>query len=429
MKDLNALNCTTCGASLPALAGHRAKALICSYCGSVMDRHDGYKVLAQYRDMPRPDGPFTLGDEGEVMGVRHMVVGIVGVESRIEGGMYYWTNYQLYTPTHGYSWITWNDGHLTHSRKVRDGADHSINNFHPKAPLMAMGRNFLMFERYVAVVNYIEGELTWVPKLGDRTGVIDGIDPPYGFAMADNGDELETEIQTYLDRDTILASFGISGEDLPRPHGVHPIQPFEPGYLHASMAKAAKVFFPIAAVLALGLTVFGGGGVVAQETIRNPAQGGELSFEASSGGLMAIELQANLSNQWTWYDMVLVHQESGEEVEFGNGLSYYSGYSGGESWSEGSQSATLRFIPPQPGLWTLRLKNPPLDTSDPTLTAADARQYAANTGVRVAVRQNVFVSRYFWILAVITGLIAGSLWLRKMMFEGKRWGGGEDDYD
>jgi len=426
MSDLNALNCTTCGASLPALAGHRSKALICSYCGSVMDRHDGYKVLAQYRDMPRPDGPFTLGDEGEVMGIRQTVVGIVGVESRIEGGMYYWTNYQLYSPTHGYSWMTWNDGHLTHSRKVRDGADHSTNIFHPKMPFSAMGRQFQMFERYTAVVNYIEGELTWVPKIGDKTGVVDGIDPPYGFAMADNGEELETEMQTYLDRDAVLKSFGISGEALPAAHGVHPIQPFEPGALHVSMAKAAKVFFPIAAVLALGLTIFGGGGVVAQETIRNPAQGGALTFEAGSG-LMAINLETNLSNQWTWYDLALTHEESGEEIEFGNGLSYYSGFEGGESWTEGSQSATMRFKPTQPGTWTLSLTNPPLDTSDPTLTASDARQYAANSGVRVEVRQNVFVSRYFWILALVTGLIAGSMFLRKMMFEGKRWGGEDDD--
>ena len=183
--ELKAINCTTCGAALPALAGHRAKALVCSYCGSVMDRHDGYKVLAQYRDMPRPHGPFSIGMTGELFGIEHTVVGIVGVRSYIEGEVYRWTNYQMYAPTHGYSWVTWNEGHLVHSRKVRSQTELDPSwGFVPRSEFGAGGRTFKMFEEYQAEITYIEGELTWVPKLGDTVGAVDGIDPPYGFSMA-----------------------------------------------------------------------------------------------------------------------------------------------------------------------------------------------------------------------------------------------------
>jgi len=419
-EALKAINCTTCGSPLPA------KALVCSYCGSVMDRHDSYKVLAQYRDMPRPDGPFALGDEGEILGVHQTIVGIVGVKTVIDREAYFWTNYQLYAPTHGYSWMTWNDGHLTHSRKVRDGTDHTQSTFLPKNEFSAMGRSFKMFESYDAIIDYIEGELTWVPKIGDRVKVIDGIAPPHGFSLAMNDEEIETELQTYLNRKEVIESFGYH-DDLPSPSGVHAIQPFEPGAMHTSASSAAKYFLPIAAVGALGLMLFGGGSTIAQTRIPNTAAGGALSFEASNTSrLMSIEMSAPLRNQWSWYDMTLVHDESGEEVEFGSGLQYYSGYSGGESWSEGSQDATMRFKPPKTGKYTLRIANAPLDKN---ISRRDRQQFAADVPLTIQVRENVFVSRYFWMLTIVLGLIFGSMKMREWLFEGARWGGGDDDDD
>lgn len=414
---LKAINCTTCGAALPALAGHKAKALICSYCGSVMDRHDGYKVLAQYRDMPRPAGPFSLGMTGEVFGVEHTVVGIVGVRSVIEGEVYRWTNYQIYAPTHGYSWITWNDGHLTHSRKVRMATNLDPSwGFVPRSEFIAGDRSFKMFETYQAQISYIEGELTWVPKLGDTVGAVDGIAPPYGFSMSVTGEEVEYELQTYLDREQTLAAFGVE-DTLPSKGGVHAIQPFEPGKMHVALAKAAKAFLPVAGLAALAALMFGGGGTVARATIQNPAQGAEISFEApSTNRLMAIELEAPLSNNWGFYEMTLVHDESGEEVaEFGKELSYYSGYEGGESWSEGSRSATLRFRPPQTGAYTLKL--------------AEAQESPAKQPLSVEVRKNVFVARWFMILTILFLVLWGSLKLREWAFEAARWGGGEDEDD
>jgi len=427
-ENLKAMNCTTCGGTLPALAGHKAKALVCSYCGSVMDRHDGYKVLAQYRDMQRPSGPFRLGMEGEVLGVPQTIVGIVGVDTRIYGEVYSWTNYQLYSPTHGYSWMTWNNGHLTHSRRVRDVNDHEGTLLAHKGEIGAMGRSFKMFEEYTASIFYIEGELTWVPRIGDEVGVIEGIDPPFGFSMNRTSEELETEMQTYLNRDEILESFGVA-EAQPSPTGIHAIQPFEPGPLHVAASSAAKMFLPLSALAALALLIFGGGSTVAEAILKNPAKGGEVSFDApSTNRLMAIELKSNLSNQWAAYDMTLVHDESGEEVEFGSGMQYYSGYSGGESWSEGSRTATMRFKPPLTGKYTLRIASAKLDPNEP-LTKSDRKQFAPNKPLRVEVRQNVFVMRYFLILAILLGLIYASMWIRSAMFESARWGGGEDDDD
>lgn len=414
---LAAINCVTCGSPLPALAGHRAKALICNYCGSVMDKHDDYRLLAQYRDMTRPEGPFEIGQRGELFGVEHIIVGIIGVEAVIEGGLYEWTNYQLYAPTHGYSWMTWNDGHLTHTRRTRDIPDHDISRgFALKAAFSAGGRSYRMFERYDARTTYIEGELTWVPRLGDVSYAVEAIDPPYGFALVKSDREQEYEKSIYLDRDETLAAFGVE-TDLPRPSGVHAIQPFIAGRFHEGLAKVARYFIPIAGVIAFGVLLFGQGGTVATSRIDNPARGGSLAFELTdTKRLTEIRIETPVRNAWAWYDLSLVNDETDEVIaEFDAGVEYYEGYEDGESWSEGSTSAVLRFRPPVAGNYSLYFDG--------------IEKGSANLPVNVTIREGVMLARYPLGLLAFCALMALSLWLRQQSFERRRWGDGDDGED
>ncbi len=411
---LAAINCTSCGSPLPALAGHRSKTLICSYCGAVMDRHDGYRLLARYRDMDRPDGPFRIGMNGEVMGVEQTIVGIVGVDAVIEGYRYDWTNYQLYSPTHGYSWLTWADGHITHSRKTRDMPE-SSGSFAYKAPIAAAGRAFQMFEQYAARITYLEGELTWVPSLGDQTQVIETIDPPHGYSIVMGDNETEFEFGTYLDRAETLAAFGIE-DSFPRAYTVHAIQPFLPGSLHMALSKVGSIFAIVALVIGLAFLAIGNGQKITETVIVDTDAGGSVMFPLNRPSRLAeVRLTANVVNSWSWYDMELVHEDSDETVaEFDGGLEYYEGYDSDGRWTEGSQTATFRFKPPAAGAYRL------------TITTGDPQ--SARLPVKVEVRENVMLSRYLFGLAIFFTLCWLSLWLRSRAFEAKRWGDdGEDD--
>ena len=410
---LAAINCTACGSPLPALAGHRAKALVCSYCGAVMDRHDEYRLLTRYRDMDRPEGPFQIGMTGEIMGVEQTIVGIVGVSATIEGGHYGWTNYQLYSPTHGYSWMTWSDGHVTHSRKTRDMPE-TGGNFAYRAPLAAAGRTFQMFEQYVARISYLEGELTWVPALGDQTQVIEAIDPPYGYSVVIGGSETEFEFGTYLDRPATLAAFGVE-DSFPRAYTVHAIQPFLPGSFHTALSRAGKVFAPVALVLGLAFLAIGTGQKITETVIPDTDKGGSLVFPLDRPNRLAeLRLTTNVINSWSWYDMELVHEESDETVaEFDGGIEYYEGHDSDGRWTEGSQTATFRFKPPAAGAYRL------------TITTGDPQ--SARLPVRVEVRENVMLSRYLFGLALFFALCWLSLWFRNRAFEAKRWGDDDED--
>jgi len=412
---LAAINCTSCGSPLPALAGHRAKALVCNYCGAVMDRHDDYRLLARYRDMPRPEGPFAIGMTGEVLGAEQTVVGIVGIRARIEGADYGWTNYQIYSPTHGYSWLTWSDGHLTHSRKTRDMPE-AGGRFAYKAPLAAAGRTFLMYEQYVARIVYLEGELTWVPNLGDETTVIEAIDPPHAYSVALGGRETEFEFTTYLDRAETLAAFGVD-DTFPRTWTVHGAQPFVVGPLQRAFSSAGKVFAPLTLVLALGFTVVGAGRQITESLVVDPVRGGSVVFPLNRPDRLAqVTLTANVVNSWTWYDMELTNEETDETVaEFDGGIEYYQGYDSDGSWSEGSQTATFRFHPPAAGPYRLTIAN-----GDPQ---------SAVLPVKVEVRENVMLSRYLFGLAAFFAACWLSLWFREKRFEAKRWGDDDDEDD
>lgn len=62
---------------------------------------------------------------------------------------------------------------------------------------------------------------------------------------------------------------------------------------------------------------------------------------------LSFELSAPVQNSWLSLDINLVNAKTGDEYALDQGVEYYSGYEGGESWSEGSQTSTeyLSSIP------------------------------------------------------------------------------------
>ena len=68
--------------------------------------------------------------------------------------------------------------------------------------------------------------------------------------------------------------------------------------------------------------------------------------------LLRLNLQSDINNAWAWFD-VTVLKDKQELFSLGKEISYYSGYEGGEHWSEGTQSARAYFKLPDAGSYTL----------------------------------------------------------------------------
>lgn len=396
-SDLKAINCTSCGGSLSVLGGHKVKTVTCGYCGALMDRHDGLKVLEQYRNMRRPYGPLKLGVTGTLRGVEHTVIGIVGMETEDWDETYRWTDYQLYSPTHGYSWLTWNDGHAIHSRKLRGDLPTMTGRIRAEK-FETAGQTFRFFERHTAKITYLEGELTWQARLGDETRVNEAIAPPFGLATAGSDAEIEHELQTYIDSDEFASAFSLDGGP-PLPGGIHPIQPFK-APIHREIARIAGVFVALCAAITLYLANNSDGTVVA--TGETAVETGTLSLQFDTpraDTLTHFDIAPTVRHdQAAYFNVVLTNTDSSWSKDFRLQVSKYG---------RGHKIATRL---PEAGKHEMNVEHTPYYKDDPI-----------GPPVRITVLQGAkSASPLFWLTFAFV-LIGLSYFARRTWFSMKRW--------
>ena len=416
-KQLRSINCTQCGAPLELRGGHRVESINCGYCGSVLDAKDEYKVLKKYT-AEKAQLLLPLGSSGKIKDVEFIVIGVVKYSSYDS----IWYEYALYSPTHGYAWIEYEAGHFIFSRRVRDLPSQRITTVE-KSTFTARHMKFKVFDSYTAKIDYVEGELTWVAQRGDKIQLIDAICPPYIYTQEKREKELEYVLGEYIPAQQIYTAFKLKGKP-EKPSEIHGAQPHEPGTLFPAMNKAAKILLPLNIVLLLLVALFGSGSLVvnAMLTSDDYLQGAKkIPFSVKDPDkLLELDLNIPLDNAWTWCDIEVLNQ--GEPLfSMSKQISYYSGYEGGESWSEGSQSANAYFKVPEAGDYELHIFGE--GGTGEYGTAPQGRNLS------VKVREGVIVSRYFLIMAILMLIALLLLPLSRGHFEAKRWGDYEDDDD
>jgi hypothetical protein len=123
---------------------------------------------------------------------------------------------------------------------------------------------------------------------------------------------------------------------------------------------------------------------------------------------LEFDLRAPVQNEWVDLEATLVNDQTGEEYAFEVGVEYYSGYEGGESWSEGSRSES-RFISALPaGRYHLNLFPSKAPTSHNLHFELEAKRDVS-----------MFSNFYLTLLAVL--LYPAYQWWRMGNFERLRW--------
>ena len=124
-----------------------------------------------------------------------------------------------------------------------------------------------------------------------------------------------------------------------------------------------------------------------------------------------IHASADCEQSWIGLDTALINDDSGESDAVGIDLSYYHGYEGGESWSEGSRSGTAEVGGVKRGRYVLRVEP----------------QFGKDAAGRLPPTVHVVVRRgpFLWTPALLAfGLILAwplVLFLRSRGFEKRRW--------
>nr|CAA6830820.1 MAG: Unknown protein [uncultured Thiotrichaceae bacterium] len=430
LRKLRSIKCTSCAAPLTLHGGgHKVRTLNCEFCGAVMDTRKHFSVLHKFSTQDKPYSPFSIGMQGKIKDIDFTIIGMVawqdaGTLSATEALYYQWVDMMLFSPTHGYTWLTYYNDHLVFSRKTRDIPNLNVWNLAPKYEFSAGNKKYKFFERSRAKVTYVSGELTWIAKKNDGSHMIEAIAPPYLYSVEHSGSEIEYGLGEYIeDTDAVYKSFGIT-EKTSKPTTVHPAQPYRSRFL-APLSKAARPFAAIAAAATVIIGLFLGGNEVFHEQINaSELRGGTTTREftvTQPNRLMELTLDTQLNNAWGYFD-ISIRKGANDIFTIGKGVSYYSGYEGGESWSEGSQSANAHFKVPEAGNYALHIKmaeggKGETGTTPPT------------TNLQISLKQGYISNHYFMLLLILSGVAILAGFFSKMFFESRRWKSvlGDDD--
>ena len=418
---VQSLNCTQCGAGLDVLGGGRVRTHVCSYCGAELDAQDGYKVVAQFRDMQRPRTPFDLGMTGTLWGVEFTVIGTIAWHEYHAGRTWTWVDHQVYSPTHGYAWLTAEDGHVTFTRKTRDIPQPAIvssrqieaSETRPKVRLG--GETFIYYASGRAKPTFIEGEFNFRPSLEDATDYVTLLGQHQMLDILASGSEVEYELTHLPDQSELMKSFGIEPARLPKPKGRHPLdfrdRPPIQRFIRNLAIGAAAASIALAFVISFrGETIALSGKVPVSVEL-------ELPFTVpSADALTEITIWSNANNSWAWFEAELLDGAEAPVAAFERGVEYYSG----ADWSEGSQKARTR-LRLEEGEYTLSL----------AMTEAEVDWTGGVEATQMEASVRTGVGNPWWLagIGVLFALIAGGFMAQANLARAGRWAGSDWDDD
>jgi hypothetical protein len=408
--EVRKINCTACGAPLELFGGHKVETLTCSYCGTLLDSHADFKILKRHAEdkAKRSYLPLQIGMLGTLKGVEFRVIGLISYRAAED----VWTEFCLFSPTHGYAFLSWSNGHFVFHRRERDIPFPATSwaKLKPKHKIRLGGRSFRFYEAYPAEVLDVAGELPWRAEVGDQLRLAEAIAPPFVLDQENEGDEWEYFLGEYIDHEVIAKGFGLS---LRPPSGVHPAMPFKPSPLGQALSANGRWFAALALITLVLLIIMGSGQRVLEQGFYwqqiSQAEGVETQpFEVKDvDRLVEAEFSSGVNNAWLWLEVSLL--KDGEPLfTTGKEISYYHGVEGGESWSEGSQSASLLFKVPEPGTYQLQL-------------SAEGGGSSFQQGLSLRVAEGVLLLRWFLILLPL--MLLAAIWplIRRGTLEARRW--------
>ncbi len=418
--ELATINCTACGAGLDVLGGGRVTRHICSYCGTELDATDNYRALKKFANQARPETPFRIGMTGTVVGVDWTIVGVLQHRENWAGKTWEWIDHQLYSPTHGYAWLTLEDGHVTFARRMR-GLPHSawmserwVETAENVPTVSIHGQRFRYLQTSTSTVSFAEGEFTWSPTSGEKTVSISALAGDSMIDFAETGTEREIHQVTWLDPAQTCVAFGLEPKAI-RPKGVHPAQPYR-GWKEKPFLRNVSGLAAVAAlVIGLVLSFLPGTPVLEPVTTGFSQLPRTISFEITDPArrLAGIYFSSNVSNSWAYVEVELTDPQDETLFEAGRTIEYYFGRDSEGNWSEGGRYASLHFLPTVPGTYEL------------TLTGVEqgvwGNQSRNATYVEVTAKQGMSSGTYLFLLALVFALLAALLSAGRMIHHTRRW--------
>ena len=410
------VKCLSCGGPIALHSFGARQRVVCPHGGSTLAPADsGALTLLEAASRAQQQSVLPLHARGTLAGVEWEIIGICWRRCVVDGIAYPWQEFLLFNPWRGVRWLIYSnsDGHwqlghnLDGAPEIRKTRHHSVRFAH---------HNYRHFQGAVAVVSYVEGEFTWEVHVGDQAEINDFVAPPLGLSIEQSsgpdGVELNFTAAEHLDAADVWRAFKRPGKP-PRTRGVGALAPNPWHRIRRSMWLSGIVFFAAWWLLSARL-----------KDDRHPIisfRQDDISFDepfsrevtiGQPGTTTAIEfsLSANpLDNAWAYADVLLVNLATQDAIGFGLEASYDPGVDGGESWSEGSTTATAVIGGVEGGQYLLQI------TPQRGGTGSTPFDYD------VKLTQDIYLHRYAVLSLLIILCFPLLTWLLGWLFERRRW--------
>jgi hypothetical protein len=308
----------------------------------------------------------SLGDRFRYRGVPYEVIGRLRCDE--EEVLAPTCQYLLFHPRRGTLWLSEYRGHWDISHTSRVMPETEPRELKKGDRLRTHDDNeWLLAGKGTYQLGWVDGALPWLARVGDQVDyaelvAADGSGETYEVERTrtggtSGGQEMETARGRLLTLDEVREATNreIMDPSGPRENVLDVTDDYR------QMKRVAIVVLLINLVLLI-FFVNQGRKVLDQEFTAEELTSEVLSkpFELGSGSnIVQYRLRAPVQNAWMAVDLALVldvHGDSEVVRVTEEDISYYSGRSGGESWSEGSKGSSGYLTVDQPGTYRLLLR-------------------------------------------------------------------------
>ena len=367
--QVKGLNCPNCGAAIQLRTGELAQTVACSSCAAVLDAKDpNLRVLQQFQGKIRTQPVIPLGTRGKLKGDPYDVIGFQRRKINVDDIDYYWSEYLLWNPYKGFRYLTEYDGHwndIVVTKRVpqeKGGMQPTIE---------YLGETFKHFQTATAETTFVLGEFPWEVRLGDTAMTRDFVSPPHVLSEETTDNETTWSLGTYVSPQYVWEAFQLPGKPAAA-RGVYANQPDpnagragEMGRLFLVFAALVIALLVVRQITARRDMVFKQQYVVSARNADSTAFVTPLFTLAGRTSNVRLTIDTNLSNNWAYFNLALINEQTGTAYDFGREVSYYYGHDSDGSWTEGStvDRSTIPSVPS--GHYYLRVQ-PELGTDNST---------------------------------------------------------------
>ena len=335
--------CTDCKEPITVKTFPYAQSCACKSCGSWYTMENGmdYKKSRKAKTSAIPS--ITIGTTGTIRGIDYEVIGFTKKEEINE---YHskWMEYTLYNPFEGYAFLSEYDGHWIYLREEGD----SPPLLDEQSKEIIQGKEeFELFNSYNYKVIDARGEFPYNIFNNEETKVKEYINPPQVWIRdKDNKEGIKWFLGHHIAPKELKKALNLT--HVPWRVGVGAVQPtgyINPWYL-LRVGLAGILLLMLMHTL-IGFTKKER--LLFDNTVHFPDSANQVSFVTNKfkfekrSSNVRIDVDAPVSNSWLELGVSMVNTETGKEYTAEKGVEYYSGYSEGEYWTEGSTSSSIYF--------------------------------------------------------------------------------------